>query len=75
MMTELRTLTDDELLRVTAAARRAAHDAPKAMGNGSRAWADRANDWMRLAAEVDRRGLLAVYLACLGAAVYWWPNL
>jgi hypothetical protein len=49
-------MNDAELLKETAAARRAAHDAPKG-DNGSRAWADRSNDWMRLAAEVDRRGL------------------
>lgn len=59
-------MSDEELLKATAAARRAAHEAPKnlfrnADGSGSlgnsTAWADQSREWMRLADEVDRRGL------------------
>jgi hypothetical protein len=66
-------LTDEKLLEATLAARRAMHDAPLAtfatenkggkptgkhfLDNHTAAWADRSREWMRLAAEVDRRGL------------------
>lgn len=60
--------SDQELLISTAAARRAAHEAPlnpyRQDANGRRwvemrsyAFADRARDWMELAREVDGRGL------------------
>ena len=71
-------MTDEELLKATAYARLAAHEAPKnlfrnADGSGSlgnsRAWADRSNDWMRLADEVDRRGLKQPALADRSASV------
>jgi len=61
-------MTDEELLRATAIARSAAHTAllnPYRLDHDghrwveplSTAWADKSNEWMRLAAEVDRRGL------------------
>ncbi len=66
-------MTDEELLKKTLEARRAAHDAPLAevyaenqygrptgklkIRDHTRAYADRANEWMALAKEVDRRGL------------------
>lgn len=61
-------MSDEELLLKTLEARQAAHDAPlnpyrlDADGHRwvdflSRAWSDRANEWMKLAAEVERRGL------------------
>lgn len=70
----MKRLTDDELLKATAAALKAAHEAPMAMfctenkdgkptghhflENHTRAWADRSREWMELADEVDRRGLI-----------------
>lgn len=62
------TMSDSELLAATAEARRAAHQAPlnpyRVDHDGHRwvepistAWSDRANEWMRLADECDRRGL------------------
>lgn len=54
----LERLTDDQLLKQTAEARLRAHNAPKSdVGNTSDAWARWSNEWMRLANEVDRRGL------------------
>lgn len=61
-------MTDEELLRATAAARRAAHDAPmnpyRLDADGHRwvemvsyAWADRSREWIALLNECDRRGL------------------
>lgn len=61
-------MTNEDLLKATLAARRAAHDAPlnpyrldhdkhRWVEPQSTAWSDRANDWMKLADEVDRRGL------------------
>jgi hypothetical protein len=51
MSDEFRDLSDDELLLRTAMARREAHDA------GKSSYAATAERWMRLADEVDRRGL------------------
>jgi hypothetical protein len=62
-------MTDAELLTRTLDARRAAHDAPlnpyRLDANGHRwveqqstAYASAAREWMQLAAEVDRRGLV-----------------
>jgi hypothetical protein len=61
-------MTDEELLQATARARKAMHGVPmnpyrldadghRWVENTSTAWADRSRDWMRLADEVDRRGL------------------
>ncbi len=49
-------LTDEELIIATRKAREDAHKAPRDQG-GSRAWADRANDWMRFMDECERRGI------------------
>lgn len=72
-MSDVQQLSDDDLLRRTLAARRAAHDAPLArvseVNKGGKptgkrfisehtdAWARSSREWMRLADEVDRRGL------------------
>ena len=66
-------MTDEDLLNATLAARRAAHDAPFAafstenkngkptgkhfLDDHTTAWSDRSREWMKLADEVDRRGL------------------
>lgn len=59
-------VTDEQLLKATAHARRNAHEAPRnlfrnadgsaSLGN-SDAWARWSREWFRLAKEVDRRGL------------------
>lgn len=59
-------MTNEQLLKATAHARRLAHDAPRnlfrnadgsaSLGN-SNAWARWSAEWCRLANEVDRRGL------------------
>lgn len=72
-MNDIRQLSDQELLARTLAARRLAHDAPMAavseinkfgkptgkrfVSNHTDAWAATSREWMRLADEVDRRGL------------------
>lgn len=62
-MSSLARMSDEELLRRTAEARKAAHDAPKRItgagepGISGHGCFDRANDWMQLATEVNRRGL------------------
>jgi hypothetical protein len=67
-------MTDSELLAATAAARKAAHDAPFSewsldhqghtrVFNHTYAWAERSREWMKLADEVDRRGLKQPALA------------
>jgi hypothetical protein len=61
-------MTDEELLAATVAARKAAHDAPfceysldkqghTRLLNHTYAWSERSREWIRLADEVDRRGL------------------
>lgn len=64
----MRDLSDEELLKATAAARSAAHAAPfaewsmdhrghSAIVHHTSAWATRSNEWLALTAEVRRRGL------------------
>ena len=61
-------MTNEELLAKVLEARHAAHEAPlnpyrldhdghRWVQHDSSAWSDRANEWMKLATEVDRRGL------------------
>lgn len=68
-MSKLRpSLSDDELLKAIAVARKLAHDAPfaewskdhtghSAIVNHTSAWSTRANEWMELVEEARRRGL------------------
>lgn len=61
-------MTDEELILKTKAAREAAHNAPlnpyrldadghRWVEQYSNAWADRGNEFLKLAAECDKRGL------------------
>lgn len=63
-------MSDDDLLTAEAAARLAAHLAPLAehskhhdgtwhIARHTDAWANHSKEWMRLADEVDRRGLVS----------------
>lgn len=54
-------LTDDDLLRKEAHAHRMAYLAPRVVpGTANFAYAAWAEEWLRLKAEVDRRGLVSL---------------